>query len=628
MGVPSEKKYTGTFLIPMPVSEVWGILSNTDHLNRTVGLPPVSYTMPGGDGLDLPRLATARFGPFRVEWREFPFEWVKESRYSVVREFARGPLSRFIAGAELKAVPEGTLVEFSIILTPRNLFYLPIVKFLGWKGTRDAMGYCRKIAALAAEKAPDALPRLAQPKARVKEARTALGKVVTEAPGASDGLLASFQNHLVRGTDDEVVRMQPYALAEKWGTGRRETLRLFLYAASEGVLDLDWELMCPNCRVPKASVRSLKDVPDRVHCELCGIDFDLDMSSNTELRFSVSARVRVASQAVYCLAGPANSPHIVAQAVLAPGEMKQFDVSLGKEAFRCRILRRNESMRLMPLAAAAPTGDAGNTIRLGYSPTGWAPEAVLFTPGKVGIEWKNEGPESVTLVLERVKWDSYAATAAEVTALPEFRSQFSSEVLAPGRQLGIRTLCVLFTDLKQSTQFYERVGDAPAFGVVQRHFDYLSATLERNNGHMVKTIGDAVMGVFPTAADGVRAALEIQTGLAEFCNSLPRAEELVIKVGLHQGPAICMNANGQIDYFGRTVNIASRIQNESVGGDIIITEELVKDPVVQQILKKARFRLFSRKTKLKGIEGEFKLYRIVPGVCIIESEIPTEKMEG
>ena len=78
------------------------------------------------------------------------------------------------------------------------------------------------------------------------------------------------------------------------------------------------------------------------------------------------------------------------------------------------------------------------------------------------------GPAVVAL--EGKFWDDAAATAAIVGTLQEFRDLFSSEVLAPGLQVGIERLAILFTDLSGSTAMYEQLGQARAFRFVQDHF--------------------------------------------------------------------------------------------------------------------------------------------------------------
>ena len=125
----------------------------------------------------------------------------------------------------------------------------------------------------------------------------------------------------------------------------------------------------------------------------------------------------------------------------------------------------------------------------------------------------------------------------------------------------------------------------------------------------MKTIGDAVMAVFSRPDGAVQAALEMQEGISAF-NRLQHIDPpLVIKIGVHHGPAIAINANNQLDYFGRTVNIAARIQRESIGGDVILTEDIVHQPAVQEALQRCPAAL-AFEAPLKGIEGVFRLYRL------------------
>src|SRR5205823_2930047 len=149
--------------------------------------------------------------------------------------------------------------------------------------------------------------------------------------------------------------------------------------------------------------------------------------------------------------------------------------------------------------------------------------------------------------------------------------------------ISIRNLTFLFSDLKGSTMLYDSIGDSPAYARVRDHFDVMKAIIARWRGALVKTIGDAVMAVFSSAEDAVEASLEIQREFiaGEIATGNPA---LHVKLGLHRGPCIAVNANDLLDYFGSTVNIAARVQNESVGGDIMMTDEIISDPGVRQVL--------------------------------------------
>lgn len=101
---------------------------------------------------------------------------------------------------------------------------------------------------------------------------------------------------------------------------------------------------------------------------------------------------------------------------------------------------------------------------------------------------------------------------------------------------------LLFTDLKGSTELYERIGDLNAFSLVQRHFERLLDVTVRNNGAIIKTIGDAIMASFLQPADAVKAALAIRNEIAAF-NAEQADRALILKIGIHTGPAIAVALN-------------------------------------------------------------------------------------
>jgi class 3 adenylate cyclase len=592
---------------------MWDLLSNTEHLNRTIGLPSVVYSVPSVGEDSLYREASARvMGVLPMKWKEYPFEWVQPERYVVLREFEGGPIARFWGGMELEATENGTRVRVFADITPRGAWAVSLASLIGQKGVRDTLTYCEKFVSLAQTNHPSPLPR----GNHTRVARAAMDRILARlkrATPASPALIDRLGQHIAEGTDEEVLRMKPFALAGAWNTNREDVLRLFLYATREGLLHLDWELMCPNCRVPKAEYRSLQELASEFHCDLCGVNYEADMDRYVELRFSVNPEVRAAEDTIYCIGGPVNTPHILIQQYLPPGEERVLTPTLGDDLLRARALRSNQTSVLNPSRSGQFTSDE---IILTYREDGWHPARQTFEPGRVNLRWRNASRKLVVAVLEKREWDQQAVTAAQVTAMQEFRNLFSSEVLSPGRQIGVRNLCVLFTDLKKSTFLYELVGDASAFGRVRRHFDFLTDVIQRNRGGIVKTIGDAVMAVFPTEADAVRAGMEIQTGIGAFNRRHELDPPIIIKLGVHHGTAIAVNANDHLDYFGRTVNIAARIQNESEGGDVVLTQEVFEEEDIQDVLKDFAFEVVLYETVLKDIEGTFRLCRLVPNNAI------------
>ena len=94
--------------------------------------------------------------------------------------------------------------------------------------------------------------------------------------------------------------------------------------------------------------------------------------------------------------------------------------------------------------------------------------------------------------------------------MPEFRDLFSSEVLAPGLQLGVTRLAFLFTDLTGSTALYQRVGQARAFRIVQDQFAILGEAIARAQWRHRQDDRRRVMATFPTGGDALAAGLAIQ----------------------------------------------------------------------------------------------------------------------
>ena len=236
-------------------------------------------------------------------------------------------------------------------------------------------------------------------------------------------------------------------------------------------------------------------------------------------------------------------------------------------------------------------------------------EATLQPHGAGGValldpagEWRliNRAGTPTLFCLESLAWRSDAATAAEVTALRAFRQSFGSEVLTPGVEVSVRQIAILFTDLKDSTALYASKGDAPSYAAVRDHFLVLTELIEREGGGVIKTIGDAVMAVFPEASLALGAALAIQR------EGSARLGGLTVKCGLHAGSALAIHANGGLDYFGQTVNLAARIQAQSLGGDVVLLASLLDEETLSGLRREA----FS--AALKGVAGDSSLVRLWP----------------
>lgn len=551
-------------------SRVWEILSDTDHLNRFLRLPKVRYEAPVQNQSSLFRVAIATvFGFIRVRWIEYPFEWDRNRGYSVVRDYLGGPIRRIRLAVDTRTRGSGTEVVVRCEVDLKWAFLNPFVRLAMRSSLKKILAYARKSVQLRVQ---DESSRIAAPlpienvrnSGGIRALIDRTGVNFADRFGAELRWLDRLSTLLCEGSDRQVLNLRPFELARDWNVPRLQVLEFFLHATERGAFELDWQLQCPNCQVSKAQTRSLKDIANAFHCDMCGIDIETDLADSVELRFRIHPRLRSAVEETYCLMGPYQSRHILSQYNLRSGESR----ALPPQAFenrRCRVLgdqKQNKSMSI------APT-DGATLVWKG----GWTADVASGTSRPTTI--KNESATTVTVVLENVEKDPFMVSAAYVTSLQTFRNLFSAEVLAVGTTVAVRHLTFLFSDLKDSTALYKSVGDAAAFGRVQKHFVYLQGLLSRHEGALVKTMGDAIMAVFSDPANAFACALAMQEELAAFNVTHAMVPPVVLKLGLHCGPSIAIENEGRLDYFGTTVNYAARIQGQSEGGDIVLSDDFL-----------------------------------------------------
>jgi class 3 adenylate cyclase len=125
----------------------------------------------------------------------------------------------------------------------------------------------------------------------------------------------------------------------------------------------------------------------------------------------------------------------------------------------------------------------------------------------------------------------------------------------------------------------------------------------------VKTIGDAVMATFPTPDRAVAAALRMRQAMRNL-KAGERREDLMLKIGIHEGPCLAVMLNDRQDYFGQTVNIAARVQGLADARAIFASQAVVEHPSVAAVLTKSGVSPVSQRRALRGVGEELTLYEI------------------
>jgi class 3 adenylate cyclase len=200
-------------------------------------------------------------------------------------------------------------------------------------------------------------------------------------------------------------------------------------------------------------------------------------------------------------------------------------------------------------------------------------------------------------------------TAKRMLTNQTFRDVYKADNLNIDQRLKITSLTFLFTDLKGSTALYERVGDLAAFDLVRAHFHALLEIISSEKGAVVKTIGDAVMATFIKPEQALAAGLRMRAAMDKLNKERGR-EDLIIKVGIHEGPCLAVMLNERQDYFGQTVNIAARVQGLSNSHAMHVTGPVIESPEVAGILQRASIEPIQKEAALRGIADKIVVYEI------------------
>lgn len=592
---------------------LWPLVSYTERFNKAVGLPmPVFTDEPQREGGSR-RQGEARQLGMTLRWLEHPFEWTAPERFSVRRDYTAGPLISMTSTVELTVLPEGgTRLTHTLQMVPRGLVgRVAIPMEVGRLRASFERAYRRIDRSLSPGKQAqifslDDDPFEAPADHLTHDARVRLDALLATASAYAivDRDVLACLSVLIATAPDHVVEMlRPFALARQWEMDKDNVLDTFLAAANVGLLELNWSILCPECRSPSANEGALKKLTPQTHCDACNIDYETEFIDAVELAFKPSGQIRRVPNNTYCIGGPGSARHVVAQHVIDANGTTEFTADLEPGTYRLLSSRFKPQLYL-------DVRDGGRTTEVIVNPrcnarlTETAVEA-----GPVTFTLRNESRVQQTVRLDRADWRDDAVTASLVMTRSSFREFFSTEVLSPGIHVDVGYLAILFTDLTGSTALYSDVGDATAFAMVREHFTVLREVAAKWRGTVVKTIGDAIMAVWHDPLDAVLAALEFHVALRQSVQT----RHLRLKIGVHWGRAIGVTLNDTADYFGTTVNTAARLEKASGPGQVALSPAMASEPtVVRHLHEHPHLVAGHRDMTFKGLDGVFTCTILAP----------------
>ncbi|HEX5588594.1 MAG TPA: adenylate/guanylate cyclase domain-containing protein [Acidimicrobiia bacterium] len=158
-----------------------------------------------------------------------------------------------------------------------------------------------------------------------------------------------------------------------------------------------------------------------------------------------------------------------------------------------------------------------------------------------------------------------------------------------------RSLCaILFTDLVSSTEHAAALGDERWKAVLDRHDDVARTVVSRCAGRVVKSTGDGVLAVLPSATAALQAADQIRRALAD--------QALEVRIGIHVGE---LEARGD-DVAGLGVHVAARVMSAAGAGEILVSATVPAVTVGSAVAFESR-----GPHQLKGVPGEWELFAAV-----------------
>jgi eukaryotic-like serine/threonine-protein kinase len=563
--------------------QLWPHVSNTDRLNKAVGIPAVNFTAEPDPEGGVKRNGEFRKAGMTIGWREHPFEWVEGRRMGVLREYTSGPFRWFVSIIELSPkAGGGTTLHHRVRIATRGLLGRTLAAVeVGVKGKKAVHGVYHRIdaailgklgrdAALDPFEAPSPLSRDRQ--ARLDRWVDSLGR-----RGLDPTLVERFGEFIAHAPAQEVARMRPLALARRLGVDPDGLVSACLLGAKEGTLILLWDLLCPVCRIPSQVIDTLRALKEHGNCEACQIDYEIDFANSVELIFRAHPEIRDTDVSVYCIGGPSHMPHVAAQARVGPLERIELDLALVEGAYRLRgpQLPFSIDFRVEPNAST----DRWD-LSLGRPPGPELPRSLR--PGGQILMLANEFDRELVVRVERIAPREDALTAGRASTMALFRELFPGEILEPGQLVNVATATFVVTDLEDSARLYEALGDAGAFSLIHEHFRRIDAVIRREGGALIKTVDESVIAAFNDPVSAVQAALSLPAAVAPAGGDGPG---LKLRVGVHRGPAMVATLNDHLDYFGSTVRIAAALPRLARGGEILLTQAVAAEPRVAALLE-------------------------------------------
>jgi class 3 adenylate cyclase len=456
---------------------------------------------------------------------------------------------------------------------------------------------------------------------------------------SADGVVVDMLERMVRDAPDHALnKMNALDLAATADVGEEQVIAALLHAVGLGILEMTWSVMCPSCAGVLSANKSLKTL-DRAqyNCAFCAAGYETTLDNLVEVTFTVSPRVRKIAahnpdelpaaeyyRQVFWSSAIDLPDDIDMEKLLDEVTLEIVDLPPGERAILSLQAPAGTLIVFDPVTHTAQFLDVGGeeaaerqNLSVIFKKLQVPVDTIALRPGPLRLALENRTESRVLPAVwvanqaldDLLKQRKPILTAKRLLTNQTFRDIYRTDTLAIGQRLKILSLTFLFSDLKGSTELYERVGDLTAFDLVNEHFRLLQEIIASERGAIVKTIGDAVMATFETPDRAIAAAIRMREAMSDL-GAERQHQSLSLKMGIHEGSCLAVILNAQQDYFGQTVNIASRVQGLAASRSIVVTEQVVENAQARTLLETQGLKATPRRVALSGIANKVSVYEI------------------
>lgn len=544
--------------------QLWPLICNSNLINKATGTKPITYTENGN-------LLYGTMGKdaTREEWIEYPWEWVYCEWGKRVRKYTVSLITynRVIYLIQKKA--KGIRLYIYIGSTVKNPAHIKMVNqyldSLEPKYEQVIKSFEHSV--------------LEGQKIQFRELTPEMNETIERllVPYQSNKLNVKLTQKLLEYilfTDEQLLgRIRLIPLARKWNVDLIDLVSISLHACKLGHLQLSWDTICPHCRGVRQENPYLSQIPLKGRCEICEIDFDTSSEGAVEVVFHVHPSIRQVKKIFYCAAEPHHKMHIKIQEHIPPGNSPIIEAHLPQLKYHQRII-----------------GNADLHVKTQVKPSS------LPDREQWNISVENPEKRPYTLIIEDEHFDqSDFLKPSYLFNHPDFRSLFNDEQLPLDLNMSLGLQALVFVDVVQSTKLYQDLGDAKSFNMIRHYMRDIFDVVHEHSGVVIKTMGDGAMFAFNSPLQALKASLQLQKLSLQ-------SQRLKLRVGLNYGECIAVSFDSKIDYFGQTVNLASKLQMGSAPNDLVIAKKCYDLPEVKTYLLERGVACENFEVRVPGLE--------------------------